>query len=423
MEVKPGYKLTEMGVIPKEWELRAVGEMGEVVTGKALAVNGPGEQRPYLRTKNVFDGRIDTADVLTMPMTDAQFAQFVLRRGDVLLNEGQSLELVGRCALYQDEYPDPCAIQNQLLRFRAHQGVSGVFASHLFRRCQQSGVFARIALQTTSIAHLGGKRFERLALPWPPTEAEQRAIAAALSDVDALLGGLDRLIAKKHDLKRAAMQQLLTGQTRLPGFSGDWEEKRLGEHVTFLRNGVNSRAELLPEGRVKYLHYGDIHASTDSFLSPQTLPSLPDAKAVRLDRLRDGDVIFADASEDVAGVCKSVELRGACDTEVVSGLHTIAARFDKAVLADGFKGFLQYCPPFAMHLRRLAAGTKVYATNRAHIAGVEMRLPAVPEQTAIATVLSDMDAELAALEARRSKTRDLKQAMTQELLTGRTRLV
>jgi type I restriction enzyme, S subunit len=263
----------------------------------------------------------------------------------------------------------------------------------------------------------------RMQVALPPTEVEQRAIATALSDVDALLGWLDRLIAKKRDLKQAAMQQLLTGQTRLPGFSGAWEVKRLGEHVTFLRNGVNSRAELLPEGRVKYLHYGDIHASTDSFLSPQTLPSLPDVKAARLDRLRDGDVIFADASEDIAGVCKSVELRSARDTEVVSGLHTIAARFDKTVLADGFKGFLQYCPPFATHLRRLAAGTKVYATNRAHIASVEMRLPAVAEQTAIAAVLCDMDAELAALEARRDKTRDLKQAMMQELLTGRTRLV
>ena len=107
----------------------------------------------------------------------------------------------------------------------------------------------------------------------------------------------------------------------------------------------------------------------------------------------------------------------------MSGLHTIAARFDKSVLADGFKGFLQYCPSFATHLRRLAAGTKVYATNRAHIASVEMMLPSITEQTAIATVLSDMDANLAALEARRTKTRDLKQAMMQELLTGRTRLV
>jgi type I restriction enzyme S subunit len=150
---------------------------------------------------------------------------------------------------------------------------------------------------------------------------------------------------------------------------------------------------------------------------------LPEAKAAALDRLRDGDLVFADASEDIAGVSKSVEIRGVSNTELVSGLHTIAARFDKDVLADGFKAFLQSCPAFSTHLRRLAAGTKVYATNRAHVASVEMRLPSVAEQTAIATVLSDMDAELTALVARRDKTRDLKQAMMQELLSGKTRLV
>jgi len=244
-----------------------------------------------------------------------------------------------------------------------------------------------------------------------------------LSDVDSLLGVLERLIAKKRDLKQAAMQQLLTGQTRLPGFHGGWEVKRLGDYATFLRNGVNSRAELLAEGRVKYLHYGDVHSCKDVYLFPDFLPGLPDTKAASLDRLRDGDLIIADASEDVVGVSKSVEMRGLGLVEVVAGLHTIAARFDKNVLTNGFKGFLQFCPPFATQLRRLAAGTKVYATNRAHVASVEMRLPTVAEQAAIAAVLSDMDAEVSALEARRDKTRDLKQAMMQELLTGKRRLV
>ncbi len=174
---------------------------------------------------------------------------------------------------------------------------------------------------------------------------------------------------------------------------------------------------------MRYLHYGDVHASKGVFLSPNALPCLPLKKAASLDRLRDGDLIFADASEDMIGVSKSVEVRGLENIDLVSGLHTIAARFDKAVLADGFKGYLQYCPLFAAHLRRLAAGTKVFATNRTHIASVAMPLPIPGEQTAIASILSDMDAEIALLEQRRDKTRALKQAMMQELLTGRTRLV
>jgi type I restriction enzyme S subunit len=256
-----------------------------------------------------------------------------------------------------------------------------------------------------------------------PPFPEQRAIAAVFSDLDALLVGLTQLIAKKCDLKQAVMQQLLTGQTRLPGFQDEWTVKRLGDHVTFLRHGVNSRAELTVDGPVKYLHYGDVHACTGVLLAPDALPSLPSEKANTLDRLRDGDLIFADASEDLAGVSKSVEICGVGSTALVAGLHTIAARFDKDILADGFKAYLQFIPAFVGQLRRLAAGTKVYATNRAHIASIEMSLPGADEQTAISSVLHDMSAEIEALEDRRDKTRALKQAMMQELLTGKTRLV
>jgi type I restriction enzyme, S subunit len=172
-------------------------------------------------------------------------------------------------------------------------------------------------------------------------------------------------------------------------------------------------------------HYGDIHTSTKLQLDPRSgsMPSVDEERARSLDRLQDGDLVFADASEDMDGVGKSIEIQGASEIQVVAGLHTIAARFDKAVLADGFKARLQFCPSFREHLRRLAAGTKVYATNRSHIASAEMRLPSPKEQTAIAEVLSDMDAEITALEQQREKTRGLKQAMMHELLTGKTRFV
>lgn len=133
---------------------------------------------------------------------------------------------------------------------------------------------------------------------------------------------------------------------------------------------------------------------------------------------------MVDASEDLYGVGKSVEIARVQEgEEVAAGLHTIAARFDKTVLADGFKAYLQFCPPFVDHLKRLAAGTKVYATNRSHLASVEMPLPCVEEQRAIAETLRDIDAEIAALEARLAKTRALKQGMMEQLLTGRIRLV
>jgi type I restriction enzyme S subunit len=123
------------------------------------------------------------------------------------------------------------------------------------------------------------------------------------------------------------------------------------------------------------------------------------------------------------GVGKSVEILPCDDTSVVSGQHTIALRFDKTILADGFKGLLQFVPEFLAHLRRHAAGTKVLATNRAFIMSAEVLLPPPTEQAAIATLISELETEITALQSRRDKTHAIKQAMMHELLTGRTRLV
>lgn len=157
-------------------------------------------------------------------------------------------------------------------------------------------------------------------------------------------------------------------------------------------------------------------------IEPSDLPSLPVDKAKTLDRLRDGDLVISDASEDLTGISKSVEICGVGCTELVGGLHTIVVRFDKDIFADGFKGYLQFCPPFCKQLRRLAAGTKVYATNRSHVANIEMHVPGVDEQRAIATALSDVDALLDGLDELIDKKRALKQAAMQQLLTGATRL-
>jgi type I restriction enzyme S subunit len=198
------------------WEHRRVTEMGDVLAGKALNVSGAGAMRPYLRTKNVLDGRIDLKDVLWMPMTDAEFERFHIKRGDVLLNEGQSLDLVGRCSVYNWEFGAPCAMQNQLLRFRAHAGTSPEFAAHLFRHCQRTGVFAAIATQTTSVAHLGSSRLSNLRLLWPTDPLEQAAIADVLSDTDAEIAALQARLDKTRAVRRGMMQELLTGRTRLP---------------------------------------------------------------------------------------------------------------------------------------------------------------------------------------------------------------
>jgi len=190
-----------------EWEVKRVDEQGAVLAGKALAVNAPGPQRPYLRTKNVLDGAIDLSDVLTMPMTDAEFTRFEILDGDVLLNEGQSLELVGRASIYRGEFGQRCAMQNALLRFRAFPSTSAEFAAQYFRQCQKDGTFANVATKTTSVAHLGSSRFSALELAWPRPD-EQHRIASCLSSLDALIAAETQKHAALQRHKRGLMQQL-----------------------------------------------------------------------------------------------------------------------------------------------------------------------------------------------------------------------
>ena len=416
-----GYRRTAVGVIPEDWTIRTLLSCLRSAPDygiNAAAVPFDDALPTYLRITDIGeDNELLPSPRVSVRHPSAQ--KFFLNKGNlVFARTGAS---VGKSYLYNPN-DGPLVFAGFLIRVSPNPGVlQPEFLAYWVQSKRYWNWVATVSIRSGQPG-INGQEYGALQLPLP-RPAEQCAIVTALSDVDALLGGLNRLIAKKRDLKQAAMQQLLTGQTRLPGFHHEWQVNRLGEHVTYLRNGTNSRAELTHDDPVKYLHYGDVHACVGTELRPNALPSLPAERAKSLDRLQDGDLVFADASEDLAGVGKSVEMCGVANTETVPGLHTIAARFDKRVLADGFKSYLQFCPTFSCQLRRLAAGTKVYATNRAHIASIELRLPGVEEQTAIAAVLSDMDAELAALVARRDKTRDLKQAMMQELLTGRTRLI
>lgn len=418
--MRPRYKQTDAGVIPDDWDVKQLGELSSVSAGGT----------PSRSNANYWGGDIPwitTTEVDFHLITESE--QFITSIG--LQNSAAKLMPAGALLM---------ALYGQG-KTRGKVGVLGIEAATnqacaaiiLKKDCSREYAFHYLASRYDEIRklsntgnqeNLNGALVRSIPVLLPPL-SEQSAIATALSDVDALLSSLDALIAKKRDIKQAAMQQLLTGKTRLPGFAGEWAVTRLGDHATLIRNGVYSRAELSIDGSVKYLHYGDIHTSGAVHLNPSEaiMPFLGADKAVRLGRLVSGDLVFVDATEDLAGVGKSVEVVGAEGTEVVAGLHTIAVRFDKRILADGFKAYLQFIPAFGAHLRSLAAGTKVLSTNRSHIASAEIALPSIAEQAAIAQVLSDMDAELAALEARRDKTRLLKQGMMQELLTGKTRLV
>lgn len=257
-----------------------------------------------------------------------------------------------------------------------------------------------------------------------PTRQSQDAIVTALSDAHNVVEEIESQIAKKQAIKQGLIQQLLTGRTRLSSFGSTWSDVTLGDHVTYVKTVALSREQLNRSAPLRYLHYGDIHTRSSVTLDAATeeMPRADARLAGRAGLLRPGDLVFADASEDPAGVGKSVEIIGVPKDGVVPGLHTIAARFDKAVLADGFKAYLQFIPTFRQALLRLAAGTKVLATTRSYISSVTLPLPSVAEQQAIALVLQDCEAEIVALHDRLAKARAIKTGMMQQLLTGRVRL-
>jgi type I restriction enzyme S subunit len=257
-----------------------------------------------------------------------------------------------------------------------------------------------------------------------PSRREQRQVAQALSSADDLVEALERLITKKEAIKQGTMQELLTGRTRLPGFSDPWRLMKLGDHVTYVRTVPLSRDQLDVNSSLRYLHYGDIHTRTSVFLDAarESMPRATARLAGRAGRLGVGDLVFADASEDTAGVGKSVEISGVPPSGVIAGLHTVAARFDRSVLADGFKAYIQFIPSFRHSLLRLVAGTKVLATTRSYLSSIDIELPSVDEQRAISAALIACDYEISVLGQRLEKARCVKQGMAQELLTGRTRL-
>ena len=423
MGVRPGYKRTEVGIIPEDWDVSTVGQQFSVQLGKMLdAKRNVGVAKPYLGNRAVQWNRIDIASLSSVPLSPADLLRFRLEKGDLLACEGGE---VGRAAIW-DAPLDECYYQKALHRLRPLKDFAPRFMVAILHRLADRGMLGNYVTQT-SIAHLPRDKFIEIPIPLPPV-AEQHVVATALSDVDALLDGLERLIAKKRDLKQAALQQLLTGHTRLPGFHGEWEVKTLGDLFNFSGGYSASRSQLSTEGHC-YLHYGGIHGSTktcvDARADHQDIPkfNIPLKRVSPGSLLKDGDVVFVDASEDDEGTSKHVVVVNKDSVPFISGLHTIVAKSKTNELVHEYRRYCFQTAAVRQQFLFYAVGKKVSGISKTNIPKLTLPVPSVPEQIAITEILSDMDAELAALEARRDKTRDLKQAMMQELLTGRTRLV
>lgn len=414
---------------PEGWRRAPVGSLGEVVAGKAKNTTGNGENRPYLRVANVFDGRIDITDVLEMPFSDEEFARYRLKPGDVLLNEGQSLELVGRCAMYRGEYPGPCGIQNALVRFRAGPHANPAFAEQLFRWCQRSGVFAEIATQTTSIAHLGVKRFAELELLFPPLP-EQRKIAAILSSVDDAIESTQAVIDQLGVVKKAMMAELLT--RGLPGRHTRFKTTEIGE--------VPEEWEVVPLGQVADVAYG-LTVNSQRRASPVTRPYLTvanvqqegfDLSTVKeigvlpgdTERyvLRAGDLLIVEGNANPDRLGRAFvwqdEVAGALHQNHLIRARPSATRASPRWLAMSVNG--------ASGRRHIVDHAKtssgLHTINSKVVAGLPVALPALREQEEIVSVYSSLEGRIESERRWRDGLRDIKAALMSVLLTGEVRV-
>lgn len=286
----------------------------------------------------------------------------------------------------------PVAYYNSnLMRLEFNADIcSSEYANFALNTSRSIAKLRALATGTTSVAAIYTR--DLLGMPFiVPPLSEQRAIANALSDMDALLDGVDRLIDKKHAVKQATMQQLLTGQTRLPGFNGDWEVKRLG-NVLAIKHGKSQKYVEASDGSYPILATGG-----QIGLASQPIYEKPSVLIGRKGTINKPQYM---------------------DQPFWSVDTLFYSEMKNSNVAKFF--YYRFCLIDWMQYNE-ASG--VPSLNARTIESIELSLPASEEQTAISIVLSDMDAEITALETRRTKTRALKQAMMQELLTGRTRLV
>lgn len=394
MEVKPGYKQTGVGVIPEDWEVRPFLSAVSIANGQVDPRLEPYSAMTLVAPDHVEGKTGRLLESRTAQDQKAISGKYLFAVGDIVyskirpyLRKAILAEFAGLCSA--DMYP---------LKPAPDVDAKYVFPLILGERfsAYAESVSARSGMPKINRAELA-----EFSIALPPLR-EQRAIAAALSDVDALLAKLDQLIVKKRDLKKAAIQQLLTGQTRLPGFSGAWD--------------VRTIEELEKLGAVK-LSRGNVISKKDIEMTPGDCP------------------IYSSSVKNngVFGVYGKHMFDEELITWSVDGGGHFFYRPKHRFSVTNVCGYMRVETKLinykylALQLQYLHGGMTFDYTTKAHPSVIRKAYavprPQIDEQTAIAAVLSDMDAEIAALESRRDKTRALKQGMMQELLTGRIRLV
>jgi type I restriction enzyme S subunit len=414
MELKRGYIQTEIGVIPEDWTVKELGEIAEFANGKPneqnVVVNGKyllvtldsinirGELKSSHKQTNLFDDSLRAGDIVTV-LSD-------LAHGDLL----------GLCGVIPLDHK--YVLNQRMGRIRVHSGYDPGFIRLKVNRDQNH--FKKRG-QGTSQRHIYRRDFDCLKIGLPNSVAEQKAIAKALSDVDALIDSLEALLTKKRNIKTGVMQELLTGRIRLPGFIGDWKEVRLGDRGYIFGGLTGKSSEDFGRGNANYITFMNVISNV--VLKASGIERVSVGVGEHQSAVLPGDLLFNGSSETPEEVGF-----GSVVPQVLAGMYLNSFCFgfrpnEDSGLESKFFAYLTRSSLGREIIRPMAQGSTRYNLAKTNLLNGRFPLPRVQEQKAIANVLSDIDDEIEALEKRLAKTRDLKQGMAQELLTGRTRLV
>jgi type I restriction enzyme, S subunit len=418
--LREGYKQTEVGVIPEDWESGTIKSLAASVSN--AIVGGPfgsdlvsrdyvDDGVPVIRGQNMGRRWLKGPYVFVTDKKAASLEANLARPGDVLFTQRGTL---GQVSIVPDiPFRRYLVSQSQMKVTLNNKIADSKFLLCWFvsERGQES---IRLNTIQTGVPHINLGILRGLTVPIPPIR-EQEAIAGALNDVDALIESLEQLIIKKRHLKQGSMQDLLTGKNRLPGFSKDWELIQLEELAIFHKGRGLPKSMLNISGSELCIHYGELFTRY-----PETIQEVISRTNVSENSFRSvsNDVLMPTSDVTPNGLAKASCIK---INDVILGGDILIIRSSKDRVLGSF---LSYVIRYAeKQVLQLVTGSTVFHLYAADIKKFTFFLPSVAEQQAIITILDEQTAEISNLELQLTKAKFIKQGMMNELLTGKIRLI
>jgi type I restriction enzyme, S subunit len=411
-QLPKGYKQTEAGVIPDDWDIHLLASLtSEIGDGiHSTPVYSSNGDYYFINGNNIINGRIViTAETKTVDINEYVRHGKRLDVGSILLSINGT---IGNVGLFSGE-------QIVLGKSAAYLNLSpNVVRMYIYHAIQNDFVKRQFSdgLTGSTIKNLGLGTIRNTLIPIPPTKAEQEAIAEALSDADALIEALEQLVAKKRQLKQGAMQELLTGKRRLPGFSGEWTVIELKHLVSTPITDGPHLTPMFYDAGVPFLSVNNLVNNKIDLTDLRYISKRDDENFSKKCKPKNGDILLGKA----ASVGKVAIVEEEFDFNIWSPIALI--RPNGQINAK----FLYYqllsvdCIAQIMLLTNSSSQGNI---GMGDIEKIQISFPDHAEQTAIAQILTDMDAEITELETKLTKARAVKQGMMQQLLTGRIRLL